>query len=96
MHALVVEMIHYYGDVGCEFNCSGFSGSFNKRLELSLCGQFRGRLSLVNFVEGISQPWHSLAPRLGAESQGSWISWQQVYSRADSRSMEVRSTRIKF
>jgi len=47
-------------------------------------------------VEGISQPWHSLAPSLGAESQGSWISWQQVYSRVDSRSMEVRSTRITF
>ena len=44
---------------------------------------------LYTIVEGISQPWHSLAPSLGAESQGSWISWQQVYSRVDSRSMEV-------
>ena len=48
----------------------------------------------LGIVEGISQPWHSLAPSLGAESQGSCISWQQVYSRVDSRSMEVRNARI--
>src|SRR5438105_2636686 len=45
-------------------------------------------------VECISQPWHSLAPSLGAKGQGSWISWQQVYSAVDSHSIEARSTRI--
>jgi hypothetical protein len=28
---------------------------------------------------------------IGAESQGSWISWQQVYSVVDSRPMEIRT-----
>ena len=37
----------------------------------------------------------ALAPSFGAKGQGSWISWQQVYSTVDSRSMEVRiRTRI--
>src|SRR5579859_3350622 len=45
-------------------------------------------------VEGISQPWHTLAPSLGAKGQVSWVSWQQVYSTVDSSSMEL-STRIK-
>jgi hypothetical protein len=40
-------------------------------------------------VEGISQPWHSLAPTFGAKGQGSWISWHQVYRTVDSGSKEV-------
>src|SRR5271170_671896 len=39
------------------------------------------------FVEGISQPWHCLAPRLSAKSQGSWISWKEVYRAVVSGSM---------
>jgi hypothetical protein len=38
-------------------------------------------------AEGISQPWHCLAPRLGAKSQGSRISWKEVYRAVVSRSM---------
>ena len=36
-------------------------------------------LLVLGFDEGISQPSHSLAPSLSAESEGYWISWQQVY-----------------
>jgi hypothetical protein len=38
-------------------------------------------------VEGISQPWHCLAPRLSAKSQGSWVSWKEVYRAVASSSM---------
>jgi hypothetical protein len=47
-------------------------------------------------VEGISQPWHSLAPRLGAKGQGSWISWQQVLYSVGTFMSNKASTRIEF
>ena len=48
----------------------------------------------VTAVEGISQPWHCLAPRLNAKSQGSWISWKEVFRAVACRSMLSSKSRF--
>ena len=47
-------------------------------------------LMVSSIVEGISQPWHSLAPSQRIESQ---VPWQRVDRMVDSRAMEL-STHI--
>jgi hypothetical protein len=58
-----------------------------RRRDAILCGSHLRLHLCVIGVEGISRPWHCLAPRLGAKSQGSWISWKEVFRAVVSRSM---------